>query len=123
MHGRKKEDAVTPLSTLVPPILNALVDGRVFPDVAPEGTPEPWIVYGLAGGTPIVDLDGLDELAHSRLQIDVYSSDSAEAEVLMRSVVQALASTLQAMPIGGPVSLPEGDTRLIHVSQDFSLFH
>lgn len=114
---------MTPLTTLVPPVLNAFVDGRVFPDVAPEGTPEPWIVYGLAGGTPIADLDGLDELAHSRLQIDVYSSDSAEAEVLMRSIAVALASALRAMPIGGPIALPEGDTHLIHVSQDFSLFH
>lgn len=114
---------MTPLTTLVPPVLNALVGGRVFPDVAPEGTAEPWIVYGLAGGTPVVDLDGPDELAHSRLQIDVYSSDSAEAEVLMRGIVQALASTLRAIPIGGPIALPEGDTRLIHVSQDFSLFH
>lgn len=103
--------------------LSALVNGNVFPDLAPAQTPPPWICYTAVGGQSYPSLDGTTPgLRNARMQVVVYSRSRSEAASVMEQVFQALANqTVNAVPIGAPVSTFEADTLLYGSSLDFSI--
>jgi hypothetical protein len=111
------------ISAILPPVLGPLVDGRVFPDLAPEHTPTPWIVYSSAGGEAIVDLDGPDETQNTRVQVDVYADDRDTVDAVIKEVARAMYARLAAVPIGRPSTSREDDTGLSRAQQDFSVYH
>jgi hypothetical protein len=112
-------------SALKPIVLND--DGqtaRVFPDVAPEGTPTPWITYQSAGGQDANDLDGPADRMNTRMQIGVWASTRREATLTMNLVIAAICGDpLDGVPIGAPVSIYEQPTKLYGSRLDFSIWY
>ena len=97
---------------------------RVFPDIAPHGTPRPYITYQSVGGRPTATLDGPDELRNSRMQINVWADVRSTADGTMEQVVTALsAGELNATPLGDPVSAYEEETKLRGSRLDFSIWY
>ncbi|CAJ0873035.1 hypothetical protein R6138_01893 [Ralstonia thomasii] len=102
--------------------LASLASGNVFPDLAPPGTPAPWITYQAAGGIDHSTLDDTASTLNARMQIDVWSHSRAEASDLMAQIRTALKSPpIRAVPIGAPVSSFESDTLLYGSRLDFSI--
>jgi hypothetical protein len=104
--------------------LVSLAGGNVYPDVAPAKTPAPWITYQAVGGQDFTNLDNTSTPLNCRMQVTVWSTTRAEAADVMSQVRAALvSSTVQAIPIGGPVSTFEADTLLYGSTLDFSIFY
>lgn len=102
--------------------LASLADGNVFPDLAPPGTPAPWITYLAAGGVDHTTLDDTESTLNARVQIDVWTHSRADTAALMAQVRTALKSPpVRAVPIGAPVSSFESDTLLYGSRLDFSI--
>ncbi|MFD1556031.1 DUF3168 domain-containing protein [Paraburkholderia silviterrae] len=101
----------------------ALVDGRCYPDVAPQNTPRPYVTYQDVGGQSPNYLSNTVELENARMQVNVWADSRAAARALMRSVIKALtADPIGAATIGGPVSVYESDTKLYGSREDFSIW-
>ena len=102
--------------------LASLADGNVFPDLAPPGTPAPWITYLAVGGIDHSTLDDSAATLNARMQVDVWSHSRAETTALMAAVRTALKTPpVRAVPIGAPVSSFEPDTLLYGSRLDFSI--
>lgn len=105
--------------------LGALVDGRVFPDIAPDQSPLPRIVYQQVGGRSISYLSGeTPDMENARMQISVWAASRAEAKTLIKACEAALGATqlFAAEPLGMSVSVHEPDTGLYGSHQDFSIW-
>ena len=109
--------------------LRALVpndDGtaRIFPDIAPQGTPRPYITYQSVGGRPTATLDGPDETRNCRMQINVWADKRKDASATMERVIGALCGdAIAAFPLGEPASVFEEDTKLRGSTLDFSIWY
>jgi hypothetical protein len=99
-------------------LLDDLVGSKVFFDAAPAGTEAPFIILLQVGGEPIEFLDGPSGQDFVRLQVDVHAGKRSEANALMSSVRERM-KTLQASPIGAPVSLYEDAVALYRRVCDF----
>jgi hypothetical protein len=103
--------------------LKALVNGRVYPDVAPAGVSRPFVVYQSVGGVDETTFDGADTLQNSRMQVSVWATSRSEAATIIQQVRAALtAEPVLGVPIGAPVSVYEDDTKLYGSQQDFSIW-
>ena len=106
--------------------LSSLAGGRVFPDVAPEGTARPYLTYQQVGGDALNYLEGtVPGKRNARIQINAWADTrlaaselSERAEDLLR-----LAAGLQVEVLGARVSIYEEDTKLRGARQDFSVWH
>ncbi|RQU14191.1 DUF3168 domain-containing protein [Burkholderia cenocepacia] len=106
--------------------LKTLAAGNVFPDVAPGGFQLkgiPWITYQAVGGNVYATLDGNTPVTrNARVQVAVWAHTRLAAADLMEQVFQSLAnSTVQAVPIGAPVSVFESETLMYGSRIDFSV--
>lgn len=111
--------------TILPAALGALVDGCVYPDVAPEGSPLPRIVYQQVGGQDLVYAEGkLPTSENGRYQLACWATTRLQAVALAKQVEQILVEhpVLQAKPIGARISAHEPDTDLRGCRQDFSIW-
>lgn len=108
-------------------VLVANADGvtfRVFPDVAPEDTPRPWITYQSVGGRDANALSGPADRMNTRMQVNVWADSRPAATALMQLVIAALcADGIGGLPIGGAVSDYEPDTKLYGSRLDFSIWY
>jgi len=102
--------------------LSGLVNGNVFPDVAPAATVAPWITYQAAGGQDFTNLDNTSTPLNSRMQVTVWATTRSEAAAIMLQVRGAMLA-VKAVPIGGAVSSFERDTLLYGSTLDFSIFY
>lgn len=105
--------------------LNPLVAGRVFPDVAPEGSDLPRLVYQQIGGRSVSYVgDEIPSVENARMQLTAWARTRAEAKTLIKAVEVAMlqAPALQADPVGASFSDYEDDTKLYSSSQDFSIW-
>lgn len=101
------------------------ISGRVFPDVAPYGTPVPYASYQRFGGVPVVFLDrAVPSKKNCFFQINVWSDNRIGAAVLIDAVEAALreAVGIQASPMSGPVAEHEDDLNLYGFRQDFNVW-
>jgi hypothetical protein len=106
-------------------LLSALVAGRMYPDIAPEGSALPRIVYQQVGGQGLSFMDGtLPSKENGRMQIACWATSRAEAISLAKQVEVAVcgAAALQAIPLGARASDFEQDTNLYACRQDFSVW-
>lgn len=106
-------------------LLSGLVAGRVFPDVAPEGSALPRIVYQQVGGQGLSFIDGtMPSKENGRMQIACWATTRAAAIALAKQVEAAVcgSSALQAIPLGARMSDFEPDTGLYCSMQDFSVW-
>jgi hypothetical protein len=97
---------------------------RVYPDVAPENSPRPWITYQDVGGKDANSLDGAADRMNARMQINVWADSRPGASALMLQVIASLgADGIDGLPIGGPVGDYESDTKLYGSRLDFSIWY
>lgn len=111
--------------SIISATLRALVAGRVYPDVAPEGTALPRIVYQQVGGKPVQYTEGpLAGQENARMQIACWADTRDAATTLAKQVEDALiaAPGCTVEPIGQRVSVYEEDTGLRGARQDFSVW-
>lgn len=105
--------------------LRALVSDRVFPDVAPEETPRPYITYQQVGGNSVNFLDPTTpSKKNGRWQINVWADTRTEAAPLMRLVEDTLRGVLalQTTVLGAPIARYDEETKLRGMTQDFSFW-
>ncbi|MFY1957085.1 DUF3168 domain-containing protein [Achromobacter xylosoxidans] len=105
-------------------VLGPLVDGRVYPGVAPDGAEEPRITYHWVGGKPLNFLEGVPDLRNGRLQVDVWALLDQDAARIIRQAEDALrlSPVLRAVTEGGALSDHEPDTKLYARKQTFSVW-
>jgi hypothetical protein len=104
--------------------LKALVNNRVFPDVAPENTVRPYITYQQVGGQGVNFVDPTaPSKKNARIQINVWADKRSDAAILSRQVEDTLRNVSQATVLGAPVAIYEPETKLRGTRQDFSFWH
>lgn len=108
--------------------LDALTDGRVFPDKAPEGTLRPFITFQGAGGRSNAVMAGPDGVRNARVQINVWANTRLGAGALMERVRATICDSstpgaLNGKPVGEPDWLHEDDTDWYGSRMDFSLWY
>lgn len=94
---------------------------KFFPDVAPTGTPGPYLTYQAVGGQDVNDMSGPADLENARMQINAWATTRAGATAAMRTARAAMVAA-GGLPIGAPVSTYEKDTKLYGSRLDFSLW-
>lgn len=105
--------------------LKGLVANRVYPDVAPDLTPRPYIVYQQVGGVAVNFVEpAVPNKKAGRFQVSVWADTRAQAATLARQVEDTLrlVPELQTTVLGAPVSAYEADTKLRGTHQDFSFW-
>ena len=106
--------------------LSALVDDRVYPDVAPEGTAKPYITYQEVGGDAVNYVEGaVPDKQNAIVQINVWALSRIEASSLGKQAedVLRLLVDVETKVLGARVSLYESDTKLRGARQDFSIWY
>lgn len=76
---------------------------RVFPVVAPAGTPMPYVTFQGAGGKPIWYLDNTPaDKRQARIQINVWDTELFAASMLLRAIEEAICKSdkFQCRPEG-----------------------
>lgn len=105
--------------------LHQLVDGRVYPDLAPAGAARPYIVYQQVGGDSVNFLDRtISSKRNSRMQVCAWAEARIEASTLIEQAELALraVTALQATALGAPVATYDEETESRGARQDFSLW-
>lgn len=109
-------------------VLQHLAGGRVFPDVAPQGTARPFVTYQLVGGAPENYLSGdAPDKQQVRMQVNCWASQEqgrhvvSELAMLVEDAMRS-ATHLQVEVISGRVSTYDEDTNMCGTMQDFSMY-
>lgn len=106
------------------PAVAALVVGRVFPNVIPQGAVMPAIRYMVVDDLPGNTLPGGITRRRARLQVDAYAKKYLEAHALAGAIAGALGGI--AGPAVTAIELArrdgyEDETGLHRVSMDYSM--
>jgi len=113
------------IEALIYAALAPLVDGRVYPDVAEEGSALPRIVYQEVGGNGLAFTEGtLPDHEGCRMQVVAWGEQRLAVTALAKQIKEALMAVpeLQVEPLGGRTSVHEPDTGLRGSRQDFSIW-
>lgn len=118
------------LETLVYQVLrdhagvSALVSGRVYPLMLPQGCALPAISYQRVSTDHVASMDGYSGLERVRVQIDVMASTYAGAKALATQVMSAMNSTLlfKCVP-DSQIDMLENDESTYRVSIDFMVWN
>lgn len=104
----------------------AIAGGRVYPQMAPDSAPAPYIVYsriGVARENEMAGNGGAGVLKNTMLQVDIYSPIYGEVQ----SIAEAIAGALQGWSIQNTIEreedLSELEAGLHRVSMDISTWH
>lgn len=111
-----ESELVTLLKTVCP---------QVYPDVAPNGAPRPFVVWQVLGGVSLRFLDNTaGDKRNTYLQVSVYSPTRLEALALIRAAEDATCASqaFQVSPQGEPIGTYEDDTKLYGALQRFSIW-
>ncbi|WP_395066191.1 DUF3168 domain-containing protein [Paraburkholderia silvatlantica] len=97
-------------------LLTQALPGRVFKALAPQGTPEPYVVYALVSGVPSNTMCGNAHAARMSYRVDSYAKTQRDAQ----NVIDAIGVLVDACE-GDPVienwqDIYEQDTRIHRVS-------
>jgi hypothetical protein len=98
---------------------------RSYPDVAPEGTATPYVVWHQFGGqAPIYTESALIDRRNAYVQINVWADTKAASATLSLQIEQALVAhpVLQAEPQNALQAAYDEDTTLRGSMQDFSIW-
>lgn len=116
------------VENLVFATLKALVDNRVYRDIAPEKlpdetvTPTPRITFQQAGGEAVNFLDGsAPSKKNARIQVNTWHDSRDQANALGRDVEDAMRSI--STVLSAAVSVHEPETNLFGTIQDFSVWY
>jgi hypothetical protein len=105
--------------------LKGLVSNRCYPDVAPAGAAQPYIVWQQAGGEAFNFMESAAVgKRNARIQVACWAATRLAASALARSVEDTLvASSLNPFVLGAMTAVHEPETGLYGTRQDFSLFY
>lgn len=98
---------------------------RVYPDVAPTGVAEPYVVWHLYGGqAPSYTEGALPNQRNAYVQINVWHPSRATCNTLSLQIEAALAAhpVLQAQPLNAIMATFDEDTERRGAMQDFSIW-
>lgn len=109
--------------------LQGLAGGQVFPDMAPEQTVAPYIVYQVVGGEPTNYLTGdAPGKTNARVQVAVWAGEpgarlkASQLGEQVESAVRAVAA-LQPEVLTGRMSTFDEVKKLRGTIQDFSVWY
>ncbi|MGK5049756.1 DUF3168 domain-containing protein [Janthinobacterium sp. GB4P2] len=105
--------------------LRSLVADRVYPDVAPENAPRPYITYQQVGGEAVNFVENtIPTKKNSRMQINVWADTRLQATALGGAVEDALRTIISLQPtvLGAAIATYDDETKLRGTMQDFSLW-
>lgn len=105
--------------------LRGLVADRVFPDVAPENTPRPYITYQQTGGDAVNFVENtIPSKKNARMQINVWADTRLQATAMGGSVEDALRTLVSLQPtvLGAAIATYDDETKLRGTLQYFSLW-
>lgn len=68
-----------------------LVSGRVYPGILPEGPTYPAIIYNVISGRRMRNISGLSDNENMIVQIDLFSEDYSEGDVIIKDLIAMLA--------------------------------
>lgn len=111
------------METLLFETLGPLVANRVYPGVAPEGKPPPYITYSSGGGPPTNFLDGsMPSKENARVQINVWANTIMEAKAIAIQADRLLRAKtdLSTTALTERFTRYEPDTKLHGTYQFFS---
>lgn len=114
---------------MIEPTLTAaigpLVGGRLFPDLAPGGTPKPYAVYQQVGGPVLNPVGGSDPgLKGARIQFIVWAGTRLEASTLMNAIEAALREPpINGRPTAALVARYDETGEKRGAMQDFEFWH
>lgn len=97
-------------------LLDQALPGRVFKALAPQGTPEPYVIYALSSGMPRNTMCGSAHAAQMSYRVDSYAKTQRAA----LDVIDAIGVLVDACD-GDPIienrqDIYEQDTRIHRVS-------
>ncbi|HSH86889.1 MAG TPA: DUF3168 domain-containing protein [Methylophilus sp.] len=89
-------------------LAKAVVDGRLYPQTAPENTRLPYATWAQVGGPSLTFLEGANASKDgARVQINVWAKDDIEADAVMIE----MSDVIVALPICGD---PQGSAQMTH---------
>lgn len=74
--------------------VNALIAGRIYPNVAPQGAIKPYVVCRYAGANWVHDLIGFSNLERATMELQCYADSYGAAKVLAGKVTTSLDASL-----------------------------
>jgi hypothetical protein len=72
------------------PVLSALIDNRIYPQLAPPNAAHPYLTYQRLGFERTAHLAGRSALIRSALQLDVWGVSSEQVETVFLALEDAL---------------------------------
>lgn len=97
-------------------LLDRALPGRTFMMLAPQGKPEPYVIYSLISGTPRLTMRGDAKATLMNYRIDSYARSHRDALDIMERVF-GLVDACEGDPmIEGRQDIYEQDTRIHRVS-------
>lgn len=69
------------------------IGGRIFPDEAPDGTPNPCAIYQLIGADFEINIGGVMDDSKFTIQFRIYANTRAEADSLRAALAEHLQSS------------------------------
>jgi hypothetical protein len=109
------------IETLLPQLLGPVTQDRIYPDVAPENEPLPYVTWQQAGGRTFPYLEGGQaDLREARIQFSVWDDTRLGANALMREIEEVLVGLPTcAEAIGSLTAAHDATTDLRGARQDF----
>jgi hypothetical protein len=103
--------------------LAALVSGRCYPLVAPDGTAKPYITFQVIDDTETVTLDGPSGTERLRVQVSVWDKTYGGAKTLLANVKATMAAaSFVNIPLPGGGDTYEPQTQLYGYIKDFAIW-
>lgn len=104
--------------------ITALISARLHPDVLPQETVLPAVVFQIIFDNPQTDLDGEDgELSNLRVQLDIWARNRADATPIrnaIRARMKTAASGFKSVPINAGQSFFDPPTKYTRIMMEFS---
>ena len=77
--------------------LSALVDDNIYPDIAPENSPLPYVIFQIVSADHIRSMTAASDFVARRVQFDVYGSTALSVENVfdqLRGALEAKRGTI-----------------------------
>ena len=112
------------LSTSTNITVTSSVSTRIYPEVCPQQTDLPVIVYARVSSNPEYSLDGYSSLENSRIQIDTFAETYKEAKVVAGRVKVAMdAATAYKAIMTNDMDEYDPELQVFRVIQDYSCWN
>lgn len=92
--------------------IKTLAGGRVFPGVAPEGTPAPYATYQLTGGDRDWTLSGPSGSRRASVQVTAWAQNPGDAATLIDLVFSLVSPSGPDFSCTGVQDLPTDDDQM-----------